>query len=93
MIEALACGTPVIAWDCGSVREVIDPGITGFIVSSEEQAMQAVRRAADLNRERIRAVFERRFSAKSMAKAYVRVYEQVRNKSSHPGREYVRVVS
>jgi glycosyltransferase involved in cell wall biosynthesis len=89
MIESMACGTPVIAWNCGSVPEVVDPGVTGFIVESEQQALVAISRAHELSRKRIRAVFERRFAASTMAAAYVHVYEQV-----NPGRrKYVRLAS
>jgi glycosyltransferase involved in cell wall biosynthesis len=77
MIEAMACGTPVIAWDCGAVPEIIDDGITGFIVRSESEALAAITRAPNLDRRRIRATFERRFAATTMARAYVNVYEQV----------------
>jgi glycosyltransferase involved in cell wall biosynthesis len=77
MIEAMACGTPVIAWDCGSVREVIDHGVTGFIVDSEEQAVEAVTRLPELDRAEIRRVFERRFSAPVMARRYLELYERV----------------
>ena len=64
MIEAMACGTPVIAWRCGSVPEVIDDGVTGFIVDSEDEAVAAVGRvAATRPRARSGQLFERRFSA------------------------------
>jgi glycosyltransferase involved in cell wall biosynthesis len=75
MIEALACGTPVIAFRSGSVPEVIDEGITGFIVEGEDQAVQAIRRIGVLDRRKLRAVFEHRFTAKRMAEEYVRQYE------------------
>ena len=75
MIEALACGTPVIAFRSGSVPEVIDEGITGFIVEGEDQAVQAIRRIGALDRRKLRAVFEHRFTAKRMAQEYVRQYE------------------
>ncbi|WP_024891481.1 glycosyltransferase family 4 protein [Luteimonas huabeiensis] len=77
MIEAMACGTPVIAWDCGSVREVIEDGITGFIVDSEEAAAAAVERAATLDRGAIRRRFEARFGARVMAEHYLDVYRQL----------------
>ncbi|WP_368561670.1 glycosyltransferase family 4 protein [Pseudoxanthomonas sp. UTMC 1351] len=82
MIEAMACGTPVIAWDCGSVREVIDHGVTGFIVDSEEQAVEAVARLPELDRGEIRRVFERRFSAPVMARRYLELYESVLTSSA-----------
>jgi glycosyltransferase involved in cell wall biosynthesis len=74
MIEAMACGTPVIAYDCGSVREVIAPGRSGFIVSSEEQALAAIARIGELPRRAVRADFEQRFTAQTMAEAYLEVY-------------------
>jgi glycosyltransferase involved in cell wall biosynthesis len=79
MIEAIACGTPVIAWNCGSVAEIIEPGVTGFIVESEQQASEAIARAATLDRRRVRAAFERRFTATSMARAYLEVFEGLLN--------------
>lgn len=74
MIEAMACGTPVIAWSCGSVPEVIDDGVTGFIVGSVDAAVDAVGRIDSLDRRRIRAVFEQRFSAPTMAANYTQLY-------------------
>jgi glycogen synthase len=75
MIEAMACGTPVIAWPRGSVPEVIEDGVTGFIVESEADAVAAIGRVRCLDRGRIRETFERRFSARRMAEAYVESYE------------------
>jgi glycosyltransferase involved in cell wall biosynthesis len=69
MIEAMACGTPVIAYRSGSVPEVIDDGLTGFIVESEEEAVDAVNRLARLDRRKVRERFEERFSAHRMARA------------------------
>jgi glycosyltransferase involved in cell wall biosynthesis len=77
MIEAMACGTPVIAWNCGSVSEVVDHGVSGFIVSSEGEALTAIERAPRLPRAAVRAMFERRFTATTMARAYVDVYTQL----------------
>jgi glycosyltransferase involved in cell wall biosynthesis len=77
MIEAMACGTPVIAWPCGSVREVIDEGVTGCIVDTEEAAARAVEYAAQLDRKRVRTVFERRFSAEVMAHHYSDLYQKL----------------
>jgi len=77
MIEAMACGTPVIAWNCGAVPEIIDEGVTGFVVSSEQEALTAIARVAQLDRRRIRATFERRFTASTMARAYVELYTQL----------------
>jgi glycosyltransferase involved in cell wall biosynthesis len=77
MIEAMSRGTPVIAWRCGSVPEVIDHGTTGYVVGSEESAVEACRRVAALDRGVVRRVFETRFSAPVMARRYVEVYRTV----------------
>jgi len=77
MIEAMACGTPVIAFRRGSVPEVIDEGETGFIVDTEEEAVRAVRRLGELDRRRVRAGFERRFTAARMAENYVALYSSL----------------
>lgn len=77
MIEALACGTPVIAWRNGSVPEVIDDGSTGFIVESVEEAVKAVGRIAGLSRYACRQAFEDRFDAARMARKYVEVYRRL----------------
>jgi len=74
MIEAMACGTPVIAYDHGSVPEVIEDGVNGFVVKDLEGAAQAVRRVPDLSRGQCREVFENRFTATRMATDYVRLY-------------------
>ena len=74
MIEAMACGTPVIAFACGSTPEVVDHGETGFLVDSVEEAVAAVPMAARLDRGRVRAVFERRFSIERVARDYLEVY-------------------
>jgi glycosyltransferase involved in cell wall biosynthesis len=76
MIEAMACGTPTIAFRCGSVPELIDDGVTGFIVDSEDAACAAVARVGELSRERIRARFEERFTAERMAADYVAIYRR-----------------
>jgi glycosyltransferase involved in cell wall biosynthesis len=75
MIEAMACGTPVIAYDVGSVSEVLEDGVTGFIVHNEEEAVAAIGRVAQLDRARIRSVFEARFSARRMVDEYLRLYQ------------------
>ncbi len=74
MIEAMACGTPVIAFRSGSVPEVIDHGITGFVVSDEEEAIRAIGRLAELDRRRVRAQFEKRFTSRRMAEEYLNHY-------------------
>jgi glycosyltransferase involved in cell wall biosynthesis len=75
MIEAMACGTPIIAFNCGSVPEVIDDGLTGFIVRDEAAAVAAVNKVHRLDRTAVRATFDRRFTARRMAEDYVGVYE------------------
>ncbi len=77
MIEAMACGTPVVAYRRGSVPEIIDPGITGFVCDDLESAVAAVARCAELSRERCRARFEQRFSVSRMAADYVTAYHQL----------------
>ena len=86
MIEAMACGTPVIAWPCGAVPEIIDDGITGRIVDSRAAATDAVIEVASYDRMRIREVFERRFSAQAMARNYVSLYERRRPQRSDDAR-------
>ena len=77
LIEAMACGTPVIAWDCGSVPEVIEDGLTGFVVGDMEGAVDAVSKLDGLDRAAIRVRFEQRFTAERMAKDYVAVYRSL----------------
>jgi glycosyltransferase involved in cell wall biosynthesis len=77
MIEAMACGTPVIAYNRGSVPEVIDDGVTGFIVEDETGAIGAVDRLGQLSREKIRRRFETRFTARRMAQDYLSVYRSL----------------
>jgi glycosyltransferase involved in cell wall biosynthesis len=77
MIEAMACGTPVVAFGNGSVPEVLEEGVTGYIVHSEEEAVAALREARRLDRTRIRARFEQRFSAQKMARNYLQVYAKL----------------
>jgi glycosyltransferase involved in cell wall biosynthesis len=77
MIEALACGTPVVAYRHGAVPEVIEDGVTGFIVDSLDEAVRATARVAALDRRRCRRVFEDRFTAERMAGDYVTIYGQL----------------
>ena len=77
MIEAMACGTPVVAWNCGSVPEVIDEGENGRIVDNEDDAVAAVREVLGYDRANVRGVFERRFTAKVMAERYLRLYTRL----------------
>ncbi len=77
MIEAMACGTPVIAWNMGSVPEILEDGVTGHIVSSLEEAAAAVERVVVLDRKHCRKIFEQRFSARRMCEDYVKVYQKI----------------
>ncbi len=77
MIEAMACGTPVIAYSSGSVPEVLEDGVTGFLVNTTEDATAAVKRISEIDRWRCRQVFEERFSANRMAQDYVTIYERL----------------
>ena len=74
MIEAMACGTPVVAWRNGSVPEIIEDGITGFVVESVEGAVQAVGRISELSRPACRKRFEERYDASRMVQNYLKVY-------------------
>jgi len=77
MIEAMACGTPVVAYRRGSVPEVIDDGATGHIVQTADQAAKAIGRISRLSRKRCRQIFEERFTASRMALDYVAIYERL----------------
>lgn len=77
VIEALACGTPVIARNRGSIPEIVDEGVTGFIFEDTAQAVAAVRAAGSLSRLKIRTEFKRRFSARRMALDYLALYERL----------------
>jgi glycosyltransferase involved in cell wall biosynthesis len=74
MIESMACGTPVIAFRSGSVPEVIDNGVSGFVVNSVEEAANAVSRLSDLDRAAVRAAFETRFAVERMTRGYLKIY-------------------
>ena len=83
MIEAMACGTPVIAFNCGSVPEVIDDGITGFIIDGADEnarinnAIAAIGRLGELDHVRVRAQFDKRWTARRMAEDYVSLYAEL----------------
>ena len=77
MIEAMACGTPVIAFNRGSVPEIVEDGLTGFIVEDIEGAVAAVARLPTLSRAAVRRRFEQRFTARRMAEDYVSVYRSL----------------
>jgi glycosyltransferase involved in cell wall biosynthesis len=84
MIESMACGTPVIAFNRGSVPEVIDHGVTGYIVEDVQGAVAALQRLDELSRAEIRAQFERRFSSKTMARNYVDAYSALIEATRRP---------
>lgn len=77
MIEAMACGTPVIAYHHGSVPEVIQHGVTGFIVENQDEAVKAVNRVVGLDRSLCRRAFEQRFTVSRMARNYLSVYQDL----------------
>ena len=77
VIEAMACGTPVIAWRRGSIPEIIDHGVTGFIVENETEAVEAISTLDRLDRRNIRRVFEQRFTAQRMAQEYLHCFENL----------------
>ena len=74
MIESMACGTPVIAFRSGSVPEVIDNGVSGFVVSSVEEAAKAVSRLSEIDRAAVRKAFENRFTVERMSRDYLKMY-------------------
>jgi glycosyltransferase involved in cell wall biosynthesis len=93
MIEAMACGTPVLAFRCGSVPEIVEDGITGAIVDTLEQAIAALPRVIALDRKKVRKRFEQRFSARRMANDYVDVYRLLlaaheRGKTEYENHQY-----
>ena len=83
MIEAMACGTPVIAFRHGSVPEIIEDGVSGFIVENEMEALARIACVHQLDRRGVRAAFERRFTARRMAEEYVHHYERLRSMTGH----------
>ena len=81
MIEAMACGTPVIAYNRGSVPEVLEHGVSGMIVNGLEEAVEAVRNIEEISRKECRKAFEERFTAQRMAKDYLRIYARLGKQS------------
>jgi len=92
MIEAMACGTPVIAFRRGSVPEIIENGVTGFVVDNEDEAVAAVGRTLKLDRRAIRAAFHKRFTATRMAHDYVRCYRKLTKQTAQADRATQRLV-
>jgi glycosyltransferase involved in cell wall biosynthesis len=84
MIEAMACGTPVIAFRRGSVPEVMDDGVSGFVVDDVDGAVRAVGRLRELSRRRCRRVFEERFDARRMTRDYVNIYRRLARRRASP---------
>ena len=84
MIEAMACGTPVVAFNRGSVPEVIDPGVTGYVVEDVQGAVAALQNIESLSREAIRKQFERRFTSQIMASNYVDTYTALIEAAQRP---------
>jgi len=82
MIEAMACGTPTIAFRCGAVPEVLEDGITGYMVDDEAAAVEAIGRLGAIDRRKCRNVFDTRFTSMRMALEYVDVYEALLERSS-----------
>jgi glycosyltransferase involved in cell wall biosynthesis len=87
MIEAMACGTPVLAFRCGSVPEIVDPGVTGLIVDNMDEAIRMLPQVLALDRRVVRQRFDQRFSVARMAKDYVHVYRSLLRRRSLPQRE------
>jgi glycosyltransferase involved in cell wall biosynthesis len=82
MTEAMACGTPVIAYRRGSIAEVIDHNVTGYIVDNMDEAEQAVERIGALDRRLVRRVFEQRFSVGRMVHDYIDIYGRIKDSDS-----------
>jgi glycosyltransferase involved in cell wall biosynthesis len=91
LIEAMASGTPVIAWDRGAVAEIVDGGVTGFIVSSDDEAARAITRLGRIDRRAVRSAFEQRFTANAMARSYLELYRcrlQIGQRRARAGTAY-----
>ena len=89
MIEAMACGTPVLAFHCGAVAEIIDPGVTGMIVETMDEAVKMLPQVLALDRRAVRKRFDERFTATRMAKDYVQAYRSLLKRPSLSERETV----
>ena len=84
MIEAMACGTPVIAYPFGSVPEVMADGVSGFIVPDLKRAVEAVNKIDKIDRKKVRKHFEQHFTAERMAREYLKIYERLVNRKKAP---------
>jgi glycosyltransferase involved in cell wall biosynthesis len=84
MIEAMACGTPVIAYPFGSVPEVVDDGVSGYLVSDQAGAVEAVKKIGKIDRKQVRKRFERNFTADRMALDYLKIYERMVGRKKTP---------
>jgi glycosyltransferase involved in cell wall biosynthesis len=93
LIEAMACGTPVIAFNRGAIPEIIEDGVTGFVVEDEKQAAVAASQLSRLSRDAIRRRFEERFTARRMACDYLAVYESLIEVEAIRPRQAVRLAS
>jgi glycosyltransferase involved in cell wall biosynthesis len=82
-IEAMACGTPTVAFRCGAVPEVIDDGVSGFVVDNVDDAVAATHQAIALDRTGVRAAFEERFTAERMTEDYLALYRELTGFGSH----------
>jgi len=89
MIEAMACGTPVLAFRCGAVAEIIDAGVTGVIVETMDEAVKMLPQVLALDRRAVRRRFEERFTATRMAKDYIQAYRSLLKRPSLSERETV----
>jgi glycosyltransferase involved in cell wall biosynthesis len=89
MIEALACGTPILAYRRGSVPEILEDGVTGFVVENLEQAVEAVGKIGSLSRKTCRRVFEERFTVERMARDYLAIYRRLVRHLESPTKEEV----
>jgi glycosyltransferase involved in cell wall biosynthesis len=83
MIEAMACGTPVIAFNRGAVPEIVEDGLTGFVVEDETSAIGAISQLSALSREHVRTRFEERFTARRMANEYLEIYRKLAAAGPH----------
>jgi len=83
-IESMACGTPILAWNCGSVPEIIKDGCSGFIVDSMPQTIEAAKKISLLNRSVVRNCFEQQFSVQRMAEQYLELYQKLIEEKTFP---------